>query len=290
MEINYYENIVEFIGIVYEFLIEHETENNILFAILDGIKEDPHRYGDEVPDLITVTKNGDLKLVSIRTPPHNQVLSYTNDLTTIDALIDVLVEKGIELPGVFGFKEAANKFASIWCQKNNLNQNLLMNERAYRLESVSEETLGDKEFIIADESHEELVLNWAREFVLEAFSESPPEQDMIESHVERRRKSIKDQNIFLLLEEGKPVSMVQKAGKTPNGNLVNLVYTPPSLRRRGYATECVAKLSKHLLEEGNKYCFLFTDLANPTSNSIYQKIGYRPIIDFDQIEFVKKDS
>ena len=108
--------------------------------------------------------------------------------------------------------------------------------------------------------------------------------------MERRRKSIKDQNIFLLLEEGKPVSMVQKAGKTPNGNLVNLVYTPPSLRRRGYATECVAKLSKHLLEEGNKYCFLFTDLANPTSNSIYQKIGYRPIIDFDQIEFFKKDS
>ncbi len=51
--------------------------------------------------------------------------------------------------------------------------------------------------------------------------------------------------------------MVQKAGKTPNRNLVNFVYTPPELRRRGYATECVAKLSKNILEEGNRFCFLF---------------------------------
>lgn len=82
--------------------------------------------------------------------------------------------------------------------------------------------------------------------------------------------------------------MVRKAGKTPNGNLVNFVYTPPHLRRRGYATECVAHLSKRLLEEGNKFCFLFTDLSNLISNSIYQKIGYRPIIDVDQYKFLPK--
>jgi len=65
------------------------------------------------------------------------------------------------------------------------------------------------------------------------------------------------------------------------------VYTPPEIGRRGYATECVAKLSKHLLEEGNKFCFLFTDLMNRISNSIYQKIGYRPVIDVDEYKFMK---
>ena len=80
--------------------------------------------------------------------------------------------------------------------------------------------------------------------------------------------------------------MARRAGKTPNGITVNLVYTPPSLRRKGYATECVAKLSKLLLDSVSKFCFLFTDLMNPTSNSIYQKIGYRPIIDVDQYEFI----
>jgi len=82
--------------------------------------------------------------------------------------------------------------------------------------------------------------------------------------------------------------MAQKAGKTPNGNSVNFVYTPPELRRRGYATECVAKLSKYLLEEGNKFCFLFTDLIDPISNSIYQKVGYRSVIDVDEFQFVLK--
>jgi len=290
MKVEYHENIEMFIDLVFEFLIEHEAENNILFAILNALKKDPHRYGDIIPDLITVTKDGELKQVSIRTPPYNQLLSYTNDLTTIDALINKLIEKDMEIPGVLGFKEGVTKFASIWCEKKNFNQNLMMNERVYKLESVAEETLGDKELIIADESHEEIVLKWTKEFILEAFAESSTEREMIESHMKQRQKSIKENRIFLLFDDGRPISMAQKAGKTPNGNLVNLVYTPPSLRRKGYATECVAKLSKYLLDEGNKYCFLFTDLANPTSNSIYQKIGYRPIIDFDQIEFVKKDS
>ena len=84
-----------------------------------------------------------------------------------------------------------------------------------------------------------------------------------------------------------PLSMVRKAGKTPNGNFINFVYTPPHLRRNGYATEVVANISKMLLEEGNKYCFLFTDLSHPTSNSIYQKVGYRPVIDMNHYKFKK---
>ena len=46
-----------------------------------------------------------------------------------------------------------------------------------------------------------------------------------------------------------------------------------------------AHLSQHLLDVGRKYCFLFTDQANPTNNSIYQKLGYRPISDSERWEF-----
>jgi uncharacterized protein len=51
------------------------------------------------------------------------------------------------------------------------------------------------------------------------------------------------------------------------------------LRNRGYAASCVATLTKLMLDSGKKFCCLYTDLANPTSNSIYQKIGYQPICD-----------
>jgi predicted GNAT family acetyltransferase len=47
----------------------------------------------------------------------------------------------------------------------------------------------------------------------------------------------------------------------------------------------VAALSQTLLDQGRMYCFLFTDLANPTSNHIYQAIGYQPICDVNEYSF-----
>jgi len=111
-------------------------------------------------------------------------------------------------------------------------------------------------------------------------------QRMIE--ILREEFDLDKSRMFLLFENNKPISMAREAGKTPNGVFVNFVYTPIPLRRKGYATECVAALSKYLLEVGNRYCFLFTDLSNTTSNSIYQKIGYQPVIDESHYKFLDK--
>jgi predicted GNAT family acetyltransferase len=79
--------------------------------------------------------------------------------------------------------------------------------------------------------------------------------------------------------------MVGVAGPTPNGIRINAVYTPPEFRRRGYASACVAEVSQRMLDSGRKFCFLFTDLANPTSNKIYKAIGYRHVADGQHITF-----
>ena len=68
------------------------------------------------------------------------------------------------------------------------------------------------------------------------------------------------------------------------GIRIGPVYTPPEHRRRGYATTLVADLSAWLLERGHRACFLYTDLANPTSNRIYVEIGYERVC--DAMEFV----
>lgn len=60
---------------------------------------------------------------------------------------------------------------------------------------------------------------------------------------------------------------------------------PPEQRGLGYARACVAGLSQQLLDRGFKYCFLFTDLRNPTSNHIYQQIGYRQVSDVNTYYF-----
>ncbi|MFX0030600.1 MAG: GNAT family N-acetyltransferase [Candidatus Hermodarchaeota archaeon] len=281
----FYKDINEFYDIVLPFLLKKEVENSLQISILNALKINMERYGKEPPILCTVSINDEIKLVSFRTPPYNQVLSYTDELKTIDILIDTLGKTTTEIPGVLGFKEGAKRFNQLWCKKNKIKSKISLNERLYKLEKVAPNTLGNKNFIKATDIYENIILQWAREFLLEALPDRTPE--MNKRSLEHNKEDIDEGRIFLLFDNDVPVSMARKAGKSPNGNAINLVYTPPHLRGKGYATECVAKLSKLLLEEGNKYCFLFTDLSNPTSNSIYQKIGYRPIMDVDEYHFVK---
>jgi uncharacterized protein len=80
------------------------------------------------------------------------------------------------------------------------------------------------------------------------------------------------------------VAMACNVGTTERVARVGYVYTPPALRGRGYASACTAALTQRLIEEG-RTCFLFTDLANPTSNKIYQAIGYHPVCDFEEWRF-----
>jgi uncharacterized protein len=107
---------------------------------------------------------------------------------------------------------------------------------------------------------------------------------LTESPLAQAERVIADGRRYVWLDP-EPVAMAGYSGPTPNGVRVNAVYTPPEFRGRGYASNLVAQLSQHLLDQGRKYCFLFTDQANPTSNSIYQKIGYCAVSDSERWVF-----
>jgi hypothetical protein len=88
-----------------------------------------------------------------------------------------------------------------------------------------------------------------------------------------------------LWEDPQPVSLACIARYTPHGAIVGPVYTPPEARGHGYASACVAALSQSLLDRGREFCALFTNMANPTSNHIYQEIGYQPCEEFAEYRF-----
>jgi predicted GNAT family acetyltransferase len=81
--------------------------------------------------------------------------------------------------------------------------------------------------------------------------------------------------------------MVLKTRPTRHTISISGVYTPPSLRNRGYASAAVSALTRRLLESGYRNCNLFTDLSNPTSNAIYQRIGYIPVMDYNYHQFTQ---
>jgi uncharacterized protein len=81
------------------------------------------------------------------------------------------------------------------------------------------------------------------------------------------------------------VCMAVAHGRTPRGARIGYVYTPPERRRRGYAGACVAALSQQLLDSGLDFCVLYADLSNPTTNALYQSMGYRALTDVRDYHF-----
>lgn len=85
--------------------------------------------------------------------------------------------------------------------------------------------------------------------------------------------------------DGTPVSL---AGSTPvvEGQVrVDPVFTPAALRGRGYAGAVTVAVTRAALDAGATEVVLFTDPENPTSNALYQRIGYRPVTDFAVYDF-----
>ena len=127
------------------------------------------------------------------------------------------------------------------------------------------------------ESDLDLVTSWLAAFVSELGAAEPRQP----AQIARTRLAAEDLYVW---SDGGPVSMAGFGGKTPNGVRVNLVYTPEANRRRGYASACVAALTQILMDRGNRYCALYADLANATSNAIYQRIGYEHLCDAAEYE------
>jgi uncharacterized protein len=65
---------------------------------------------------------------------------------------------------------------------------------------------------------------------------------------------------------------------------IQMVYTPPESRRRGYARACVGEVSTRIRAEGNR-CMLYADLANPVANALYRELGYRAVAEALRYDF-----
>jgi hypothetical protein len=119
--------------------------------------------------------------------------------------------------------------------------------------------------------------SWALAFHREANPDNPIDP------VVAMQTDVEKQRVFVWDDEG-ATSMAVVAGRTGRSVRISIVYTPPEHRRRGYASAGVADLTQRLLKEGAAFCSIITDATNPTSNKIYQAIGYQFVCDMAHIE------
>jgi predicted GNAT family acetyltransferase len=262
------------------FLLEREAEHNLLLGVAGQLRSDPRRYGED-PYFAVALDGERIGAVALRTPPHNLILSLVDDERAYEPLAADAQATFGRLPGVIGPSDAVASFVRVWEERTGATGRVAMRERTYRAVEAHPPEGVPGELRLYDQRDREVVLAWMMAFVDEAMPDAPPEDP--DGWLERREA---DPNGGIVIwDDGEPVSFGGFGGLTPNGIRIGPIYTPPELRRRGYASALTAALTQMLLDRGRRFCFLFTDLANPTSNSIYQRVGYRPVADFDQWSF-----
>lgn len=253
-------------------LLEREAENNLIVSIAGGLAagEEAGPLADDIY-FATAGRRG-VVACALRTPPHKLLLTEAAE-DVIGPLVRAVAEVYPDLPGVLAPNETSRRFADAWSEMTGVAVRPGLRMRIYQLEQVApvaRQVAGH--FRAATEDDIGLVAEWTQ-----AFQDELPDIDHgpVEDAVRERIAA----RATFLWENPDPVSMACAAGRTPNGVRVNNVYTPPAFRGHGYASACVERLSRALLDGGASFCFLYTDLNNPTSNNIYRRIGYRPVVD-----------
>jgi predicted GNAT family acetyltransferase len=270
VELQTHADVDAFLRAASPLLLRDEARHNLIFGICTTLVQAPTAYPGF--RLWTVEVGGEGVWAALMTPPFNLVVAQPADPGAVRFAAEALVEQGVELPGVTGAVPEAHLFAEHWQSLTGAGRRLRMSQGIYaaRAAQPPEGVAGEMRFASADDR--QLLVDWTLAFESEALPKDAPRHD-VEEIVDRRLAG-KRGGIALWDDDAQAVSLSGFGGDTPHGIRIGPVYTPPQFRRRGYASALVGQLSRHLLDGGREYCFLYTDLANPTSNRVYMNVGY----------------
>lgn len=266
IQLHVYEEIVNFKEEVTPFLEKNEQENNLILGVLQMVHQ---------PIFMGIAKQGEeIAVVFLQTEEKKQIIVATSEMVEEDIveLAKKLAEVYPNVPGLIGNKKIVQRLAEEIAVLANKKTTVAMEQGIYELKQVKKKWNGDEVFREVNSDELTLIEQWIYQFCEDVNLPTTKEEAKQTAHT-----LITNHRLFGLEVDGKLVSVAAKTRPTKNNITVNFVYTPKEERKKGYASNCVAALSQRMLDEGYKTTTLYTDLANPTSNKIYQEIGYEQI-------------
>jgi len=246
------------------FLSSEPVLHNLILTLLHArvAHREQGRYwiGVRSQDAVGVVLQSPLTFPAVLTPMEPPVAA---------AMVDAIAEAGVALPGITADAASAATFAGQWSERCKSAAIPFQGLRLYELLKIEDAPPTEGILRQASASDSRLLTVWTRAFQVE-INESDAGTEV------RVERGLAAGELWLWDRNGEPVSMAVSRG--PINGVIRLsgVYTPPDKRRQGYAAACVYALSKQLRDAGHR-CILYTDLGNPTSNSIYRRIGYRAV-------------
>jgi predicted GNAT family acetyltransferase len=245
------------------FLASDPVRHNLILTLLHA------RVANPEPGRYWVARDGGTVLgVAFQSP-----LDFFASLTpmrseAVAGLVEAIVEAGVNLPGVNGEAATTARFAGQWTERRGSAAFPVEGQRIYELVRMPQVTPVGGRMRQASLDDRDLVLAWTHAFFVDVGQDARDLEPVVERRIQAGH--------FWLWEDGGPASMAANSEPVEGVVRVQAVYTPPEWRNHGYAGACVADLSRRMQEAGHR-CILYTDLGNPTSNSVYRRIGYRAV-------------
>ncbi len=269
LEIKVYNNTNQFWNAVSPTLIEEEAKNCLFLGLLNNFRSDD----TDCMYQSAVFENGRLVsalLISRFRGNSNIVATPIESEEVARVLIEGLEKSGSIYNGLIAEKSSSEIYQKLF-KELGLGIEVHMRQGIYYCNKVTHTPLPKSlNFRLAEKRDIETVGEWIEGFHREAVPHDPPitGKDAAAAKIDQKM-------VYLLENEDGPISMAGWSRDIGTSCSVNLVYTPKELRKNGYASMVTARITQEMLNRGKKETNLFTDLDNPTSNKIYQNIGYK---------------
>jgi RimJ/RimL family protein N-acetyltransferase len=253
-------------------LLREPASNTVALTVLDTLRAG-QGFSDQPPTLAWYTEHDQVTGAVSMTPPYGILLAQL-PAGSEQGLVEELHVRGIAVPDAHGAVETVRRFTACWLAGTALTAQTLFEQRLFRLDELvppDPMPAGSGRLVTADDL--DLLMDWMQAFQDEAEQRSSPSRPMHARRVEL------ELFWFWLDEQGDPVSVAGRNVTIAGVSRVGPVYTPPEHRKRGYAAGVTAACTQHALDTGAEQLVLTTDVKNPTSNGVYERLGYRHIED-----------
>jgi uncharacterized protein len=283
MEAVTYQDVARFRAAAGPFMVRDVARNQLPLAIAHTIETHPEVYPEFL--LWTAQDDDDVVGAALRTPPHNVVLADPTNPGAVDVLVDAIRRDDPDAPGVVANVPWAERFAARWSWSTGVTPRLSVLQGVFRLTEVRSPRPSPGSKRRCGSADRGLVQRWFDDFGEEALPREMRERSRQRSRVDSLLDQRDDSGGLWCWElDGRPRSMTGFTTMDA-GARIGPVYTPPADRGRGFASNLVAEVSGWLLDRGAAACYLYTDLANPTSNKVYIDVGYEQVAESANLEF-----
>ncbi|KUM78428.1 GNAT family N-acetyltransferase [Streptomyces curacoi] len=278
------EDVDDFLARAGDFLRSRPALHNTPLTDIEKLRTGgPDAHGGEAAVFGRLESAGEVRAVLYRTPRGRLSLTPLS-AEQAGTLAAHLAGLGPSPCDVIADHDTATAFAEAWQRHTGAASVPFWRTHLYRLGTLTPpQPRAEGRGRVTGEKDHEQVVRWCREFCVDVRENVS--MDAIDAGSWADTRFADKHFTFWETPEGVPVSMAGSTSMVGGMVRVDPVYTPAHLRGRGYAGAVTVEVSRAALAAGATDVVLYADPANPTSNALYQRIGYVHIADFAGYKF-----